>query len=243
MGNGVEAASSAMSAYAQAQDVSARNIANLMTPGFKRNVPVFRLKAGAEGAESAASSEARESAVEVERVSIDFSQGDLLTTGNDLDVAVRGEGFFTVQGEKSTRYTRNGNFTLNHNGVLSTQKGDPVLGAGGEIQVPPGTAQIVITARGIVRADDQEIGRLQIVGFENPERLEQKGGSEFVDRGAVPRDGADFEIRQGTLERSNVDPVGEMVRMMADMREYEACARSLKSMGESAQRLYAWARS
>jgi len=243
MSGGVEAASSAMSAYALAQEVTARNIANLMTPGFKRNVPVFRVKAGAEGETAAASSDASESEVGVERVAVDFSQGDLLITGNDLDVAIRGEGFFTVQGEKSTRYTRNGNFTINHNGVLSTQRGDPVLGAGGEIQVPPGTARIVIASRGIVRADGQEIGRLKIAAFENPERLEQKGAGEFIDRGAVPRDPAEFEVRQGSLERSNVDPIGEMVRMMANMREYEACARSLKSVGESAQRLYAWARS
>lgn len=227
-----EAVSSAMTVHTQMQETAARNLANAATVGFKRNLAVIQ-SVSKSSDRSASSASAR----------IDFSEGPLQHTGNTLDVAINGEGFFVVNGPKGTLYSRAGNLRLNQNRVLTTQDGHPLLAEGGEIQLPENAGAITVSHRGEVRAGEVVLGKLKIVAFDNPAKLVQAGASCFRDTGAVPRDATGYSIRQGFVEGSNVDPLSELVRMMSTLRDYESCARSLRSIEESAGRLYSWAQS
>jgi len=223
-----------MNAHILAQEITARNLANVATPGFKRNVAVFEASSAGGDAETRPALSA---------VRVDLSPSSLLPTGGTLDFAIEGQGFFTVASPDGLRYTRNGQFRLNENRVLVTQNGSPVLGENGEIQIPDGTDLVTVSRDGELRAGEAVIGRFQITKFERPELLRQTGNCEFVDTGsAVPSAAASYAIHQGFLESSNVQPVVELVRMIASLRDYEACARSLRSIEDSANKLYAWAR-
>jgi flagellar basal-body rod protein FlgG len=228
-----EAVSAAMTVHVQIQETAARNLANAMTPGFKRNVAMVEsgMKSSERGSPSGGA------------MRVDFSAGPVLHTGNTLDLALSGEGFFTLNGPKGTLYTRAGSFRLDHNRMLTTQEGYPLIADGGEIQVPEGAGPLAISNKGDVRAGEVVLGRLKITAFDRPAKLTQAGGACFKDLGAAPREAAGYSVRQGFIESSNVDAMSELVRMMSTMRDYEACARSLKSIEESAGRLYSWAQS
>lgn len=227
-----EAISSAMTVHTQMQETAARNLANAATVGFKRNLAVIESMGKSSGrASSSASSR------------IDFSQGPLQHTGNTLDTAINGEGFFVVNSPKGTLYTRAGSFQLNQNRTLTTQDGHPVVADSGEIQVPENAGPISVSEKGDIRAGETMLGRLKVMAFEKPTKLAQAGGSCFRDNGAGPREAAGYTVRQGFTESSNVDPLSELVRMMSTLRDYESCARSLRSIEESAGRLYNWAQS
>jgi len=231
-GDATSSVAGAMSAHILAQEITARNLANVATPGFKRNVAVFE----------AASPGEEETTPTLSGVRVDFSPSALLPTGGALDFAIEGEGFFTVATEGGLRYTRNGQFRLDENRVLVTQDGSPVLGENGEMQIPDDAGLITVSRDGELRAGDAVIGRFQITAFERPELLQQTGHCEFMDAGSAnPAPAAAYAVHQGFLESSNVQPVVELVRMIASLRDYEACARSLRSIEDSASKLYAWA--
>jgi flagellar basal-body rod protein FlgF len=219
-----------------AQEVSARNIANIVTPGFKRNIALVESMNNGSGGSSV-------STPTVTSVGLDLSQGPLQPTGNDMDLGLQGEGFFSIETPDGTLYTRNGTFRLNENGVLVTQDGNPVLGESGQIQIPAGTTKLTVGSDGQLHTDSTTIGKLKIVAFDKPGMLQQAGNSNYVGDAASPKQAADYSVHQGCLEASNVDPMTELVQMMAAFRDYQACARSLHSIEESANKLYAWARS
>lgn len=232
MSTSSEGVAGAMQASVITQEIVARNLANVNTPGFKRNIAMIESSESEDGGTPSVTSSG-----------VDFSQGIMQRTANDLDCAIHGEGFFTISGNDGLRYTRNGSFRLNENRILVTQDGKPVLGEGGEIQVPGEEGQVVISRSGEIRAGDQIIGSLRITAFERPQMLRQAGSSEFIDEGGEPRPAQTFNVQQGFIEGSNVNPVGELVRMMASYRNHESCARSLRALEDAASRLYSWARS
>jgi len=236
MSSAAQSIAGAIDAYMTAQEVAARNLANVTTPGFKRNIALLE----------AVVPEGQDPQTPVPTltgVRIAFGQGDLAPTYGDLDLAIQGEGFFTVDTPDGLRYTRNGRFRLDENRVLVTQDGFPVLGQDGQIQVPQTAGALVVSRSGEVRADGVPLARLRITAFENPEQLQQAGRSLFADPGAAgPVEAASYEVHQGFVERSNVQPIEELVRMIALFRDYEACVRSLSSIEDSAGKLYAWAR-
>lgn len=235
MSTSTDAVAGAMASQVMQQELCARNIANISTPGFRRNIAIVESQA-----QSGASSNSA-GLPSVTAARLDLSQGMLQPTHNDLDLAIQGEGFFTVSTEKGLRYTRNGSFRLDENRRLVTQDGDAVMGADGEIQLPEG-ASVTVGSQGEVKVDNAPVARLSIVGFDRPELLRETGSVQLEGASAGPRDARGFTIAQGSIEGSNVSPVAELVRMMSNFRDYEACARSLKSIEESASRLYAWAR-
>ncbi len=231
-----QAIAGAIDAYMTAQEIAARNLANATTPGFKRNIAL--LESVVEDGQSP------DTAVPtLTGVRIAFAQGDLAPTYGDLDFAIQGEGFFTISTPDGLRYTRNGRFRLDENRILATQDGFPVLGQGGEIQIPDQAEPLIVSRSGELRIGTVVVGRLQVTAFEKPELLLQAGGSQFTDSGSAgPVQAASYEVYQAFIERSNVQPIGELVRMIALFRDYEACVRSLKSIEDSASTLYAWAR-
>jgi len=232
--------SAALTVHYSVQDIAARNIANLETPGFKR---VLARITGAVDSDGDTVVESPQFA----GVQLDLSQGSLKHTGNVLDVAIKGDGFFTIDTEHGLRYTRNGTFRLDQNRILTTQRGDKVLGTGGEIQIPEKSVSIVISRAGQILADGNTIGTLRITRFRRPDQIKQAGGSEYAGENADPQavspGDPNAQVFQGYLERSNVNSITELVEMLASFREYEACARSLRAIEESAGQLYAWAQS
>jgi len=222
-------------------DIVANNIANLDTDGYKADNAAFSqyLMPGARD-EQFSGKDQRVRFVEDRASWIDFSPGPLQHTGNPLDVAIDGKGYFVVQTPRGQRYTRNGSFAINAEGQLVTSAGDQVLGTGGPITFQVTDHDITISANGIITARDgagtasTQRGQLQIVGFNKPQVLQKDGGSTFMVPNGVNPDPEPQGTRvvQGALEKSNVRPIVEMARMIEITRNYADVAAILQQEGD-----------
>ncbi len=174
------------------------------------------------------------------QVVTDFSGGPIRTTGEPLDLAIEGDGFFAVQTPAGIRYTRGGSFTRDLQGQVVTNNGYPVLGeGGGEIILPPGEILIGPDGKISILGDDQgsvptEVATLPVYTFGNMTRLRQSGDTLFETVGEAPVVSAEARVRQGALEHSNVDPVKELVSMISVFRLYEASQKAIHTADEVA---------
>jgi flagellar basal-body rod protein FlgG len=211
-------------------DISANNLANVNTTGYKRDNCAFQdtFQRFAHDYVVDAKPFIRDKDLFPDpkimarpRLSdevIDMSQGAFQKTGNPLDLAVRGDGFFKVQKDGSEYLTRNGVFSLSPEGVLITEQGYPVMANGGQVSLPP-RSNIVIDGEGVIRADGQEVARLDFVQPADPKDLKKEGENLFSIEGEeVPAEG---EVAQGYIEKSNVEIVNEMVAMIECQRSFE----------------------
>ena len=162
----------------------------------------------------------------------DFSPGTMEVTGNDLNMAIDGPGFFTVNTPQGQRFTRNGYFSVNATGSLVTGDGFPVLGNAGPINVQGG--KINVLQNGDVLVDGVQRGTLRIRDFPKPYQLTKEGNSLFAAQGAgqVARD---FKVRQGVLENANANPIDQMVRMIEISRMFELNQRAIRLQDETLQ--------
>jgi flagellar basal-body rod protein FlgF len=217
-------------------EVVANNIANLNTTGYKADGAVFEefLSPVARHGEFR-SSDRRMSYVHDRATWHDFKQGQLLTTGNPLDVAIDGDAFLVVQTPRGERYTRAGSFALSPTGQLVTMDGNAVLGDAGPIQFQNNDGKIAISNDGTIRVregadsrSDALRGRLRLVRFEQNGRLQKDGTGLFN----APN-GLDAQpllptqrvrVVQGAIEQSNVNGVAEMARMVEITRTYTQIA-------------------
>jgi flagellar basal-body rod protein FlgF len=219
-------------------DVVANNIANMNTTGFKADGSLFEeyLNSAARAADT------RVSFVQDRATWIDMSAGAIERTGNALDVAINGDGYFAVQTQRGVRYTRNGSFQINPSGQLVTAQGDPVLGDGGPITFQPTDRQISISPDGTIsvregnsKADSQR-GKLRLVSFANPRQLQKDGNGTFNYAGNdAPVEAKTATIAQGALEKSNVRAVVEMSRMIEITRSYTQVAAMLQQQSDLGQ--------
>jgi flagellar basal-body rod protein FlgG len=161
----------------------------------------------------------------------DFSQGGLNATGGPLDLAISGEGFFTVRTPGGDFYSRNGHFRLSPEGALLTEQGFSVLGGGGEIVIPPGITHLVIAEDGRIFGDGAEIGQIGLVSVDDLRKLEKMGGNLFRARNGtqVEEIEAPGFMVQGFLETPNVDVVYEMVNMIEAQRQFEAYQKVMQT--------------
>jgi flagellar basal-body rod protein FlgG len=240
----------------EAQDtrmrVIANNLANVGTTGFKRDRANFATLAY-QDARVAGQQSSSETAyanglnlgtgVSVQSTTRVESQGSLGTTGNPLDLALDGEGYFQVQlpgGQLG--YTRAGNFTRSAEGQLVTTQGYPMLPA---ISVPAGTTSMTIATDGTVSAtvagstEAQQIGQITVAVFANPAGLQSMSDNFLKETGAsgpaqigVPGEGGRGNIRQGMLEGSNVNVVEELVDMIECQRAYEVNSKMISAVDE-----------
>lgn len=216
-------------------DVTANNLANVSTTGFKAD----SLLAESYVADPARSADKPKDIRFVRDVGLmrDLSQGSLRSTGNPLDVAIQGDGFFAVQGlDGATHYTRDGAFQMNAAGTIVTAQGFPVLGAGGQpvtIQTEGQTPSIA--ADGTVRVGENALGQIGLFAFADPEALKKVGDNLFVPDGQ-PTTPFTGEVVQGALESSNVRPVIELTRLIEISRAYESAARVLSQSQDLRQR-------
>jgi len=165
----------------------------------------------------------------IAEVATDHTQGGFQTTGNPLDLAIAGDGYFAVQTPQGVRYTRDGNFYRSSRGQLQTVNGQAVLDAQGRgITIPAGTVSITVGPKGEILADNQQIAQLQFVSFGQDRRALLKQGDNlyYPQAGAQPQPAAG-DIQQGMLENSNTNVVSEMVELINNYRIYEAGSKAV----------------
>ena len=258
---GVYTALSGAIAQSQRLDTIANNLANVNTPGFKRDQQLFRefLTANERPAEVIqvpripASIESfydmqggDKSYVDSNGTYTDFSQGGLRPTGNHLDVALDGKGFFEIATPAGMRMTRHGAFSLDGNGTLVTRDGFPVMSEGVPGQ-DPATRRIqttggslTITDNGDVLEENKKIGRLSVVEVEKKENLQKVGNNLYNFRADVLPESTVVQnpsLRQGYVEVSNVKIVKEMTDMIAASRVFESTQKAISAYDSMTEKL------
>lgn len=259
---GLYIGASGMIAQDARMDVVANNLANVDQTGFKKDLTLFksfpdmllrRINDDGLGITPAGSYDNMPfvgklcTGVEVNEVYTLFDQGSLQRTENNFDLALEGRGFFTVMTERGERYTRNGAFTLNQEGVIVNHNGYPLLGENGPIRVQQNNFMVNERGEVIVNAalslDPRDvvsmagnnweepvvIDRLKLADFENIRELKKEGDSMYreTEYSGPPLPPAELKIVQGFLEKSNVNVIREMVDMIEVQRSYEANQKSM----------------
>lgn len=223
-------------------DTITNNLANASTTGFKR-----------EGATARAFDEYmgvrvndRTSAYQIKPIGkmslgvkigenyTDYSQGSLRNTENTYDLALEGNGFFSIsftnkQGEQSIKYTRDGNFTLDADGALRTTDGDYVQGESGDIYIPTDAVKVAITTTGDIYADGEYIDTIKIVDFDDYDYLKKYGENMYDAIDGATETEPKAVVQQGYLEASNINAVSEMVEMITITRAYEANQKAVQT--------------
>jgi flagellar basal-body rod protein FlgG len=165
---------------------------------------------------------------------IDFTQGSLQQTGNQLDMAISGDGFFKVQIGDEQLYTRAGNFVVDSEGTLMTPEGNPVIGDGGPVTLPP-TSRIEVNANGEISVAGNIVARMDVVTVSDLTELEKVGKNCYrLREGAQAEElpAEDCTVEQGYLEKGNVEVVTEMVSMIETQRSFEAYTKIIKGDSE-----------
>ncbi len=207
----------------RAMDVTANNIANVSTPGFKRESAKFEEYVAHVAPSEGQTGIQSVSFVKDAGVSRDLSQGTILNTGAPFDFAINGSGYFVVQTPAGMRYTRDGHFTLDANGNIVNSDGYQLQGDGGAITITPTDGDVQVGRDGTISGLTGQIGKLQVVDFAD-ERALVKQGANLYSTAQAPVAAANATIGQGMLESSNVQPVLEISHMLEVMRAYQATA-------------------
>jgi flagellar basal-body rod protein FlgF len=218
-------------------DVVANNIANLNTTGFKADGAVFQeFLMPVARADQFLPPDRRLSFVQDRATWHDVSQGTVQQTGNPLDVAIDGKAYLAVQTPKGERYTRNGALQINGQGELVTTEGYKVVGETGPIVFQPGDTNVSISREGTITVREgtavaeSRRGKLRLVSFAQPQRLQKDGSSMFAaPAGMTPEAAPTAGVIQGSIEKSNVSGVTEMTRMIDVTRTYQAVAGMLQA--------------
>jgi flagellar basal-body rod protein FlgF len=208
-------------------EVIASNVANVSTAGFRRDLTQFDTVLGA--------------TVPFSRAAVghvDLTRGTHRLTGDPLNVAIDGDGFFVVRDPKGNElYTRRGDFRLDANGRLVLPDGNPVMGAGGSLSVQPGSLAEFLPD-GTLLSNGASVGRLRVVRFDNPAVL-AKAGASLLTAGetAGAEDVAKASLAPGFVEGSNVSLAAEMVSLIQAQRSFEASMKSLQINNELTERM------
>lgn len=261
MSKGIFTAASGAIAQSERLETISNNLANVSTPGFKRDQQVFKEYLSSFEKEPTAITVPRipasiesfydlqggdKSFVDTAGTSTDHSQGHIKATGSPLDLALEGEGYFEVGAPDGVKLTRAGNFSIDGSGRLVTKQGFPVL-----LEGPPGSptaareirlgkANVRITDAGEVFDGENSLGKISVVGVGNKDALHKFGQNLFGFREnlnaqtttiAVP------QMKQGYLEQSNVNVVKEMTEMIGATRVFESTHRAIQAYDQMAQKL------
>jgi flagellar basal-body rod protein FlgF len=220
-------------------DVVANNVANVNTSGYKADKSLFQeyLKTGAHE-DNFVGKDRRVSYVLDSGTFKDFSQGSTEQTKNPLDVAIDGGGFLVVQTPAGERYTRDGGLQINNQGQLVTAAGNPVLGNSGPIVFQPTDHDVSIAADGNVTVlegvnrIDSVRGKLRLVSFADAQKLLKEGTNLYSAGTAAAQPDTASKVRQGFIEKSNVNSVSEMSRMIEVTRTYTQISNLLQQQSD-----------
>jgi flagellar basal-body rod protein FlgF len=229
--SGFYAACAGLRAQSLALEVAAHNLANLNTSGFRGQQTTFQsLLAVSRPTVPNVLNLAINNFGVLEGTHVDRTAGNLETTGNPLDVAIEGSGFFAIQTAGGTRYTRNGSFHVASGGQLVTAAGDLVLGdpalkERGAISVPAGA--VSIASDGTLSVNGAVAGSIQLVDFAPGTKLTSEGGSLLAAPAGSAQPATQSRLRQGALESSNVNPISSVVALIGVQREAEMLQRAM----------------
>ena len=232
MDSGYYAVCAGMAAQTQALEIVAHNLANLATTGYRGEQTTFRsLLAGREGG-SAGSANYLNTVVNnfgvLSGSRLDLTSGSLAPTGNALDVAVAGSGFFAVQSAQGALYTRDGSFHLSSAGRLLSSQGNAVLGEQGPVTLPAGA--VAISSDGTISVDGTVVDKLRLVEFAPGTDLKALGNSTYAAPAGSAVAAVDSSVRQGMLEGSNVSPTAGVVQLITVQRNAEMLARAFSAL-------------
>lgn len=269
---GIYTGASGMLAQDARMDAIANNLANVDKTAYKKDIAVFkafpdmvlrRINESGLGVTPKGSYDSMPyigkvgTGVELNEVYTDFEQGSLQRTENNFDMAFDGRGFFTVMTERGERYTRDGSFTLNQDGVLVTHNGNPVMGENGIIRVQQNNfivnEQGEVVVNGDLSANPRDvvsnasnnwsnplvIDKLKIVDFDNIREIKKEGDSMYreTEFSGPPVSPQNYKVVQGFLEKSNVNIVREMVDMIEVQRSYEANQKTVTTHDQTVGKL------
>ncbi|MEO3474499.1 flagellar basal-body rod protein FlgF [Roseomonas sp. CAU 1739] len=224
---------SRLSLQSRATEVLAHNVANADTPGFRAQRPVFAAFVARQDSGAAPPGGRPIAYVQDRATWREMEPGPVQSTGNPLDVAINGEGFFAVETPRGERFTRAGRFSIGQDGRIVDMEGHAVMGAeGNAIAVSRNDTRITIQGDGTVRSENGTLGRLRIVTFANPQTLRGEGDRLFDPAGEDPQPVERPAVVQGALEGSNVHPIMEMTRLTTEMREFQFAAQFAEKEGE-----------
>jgi len=249
MTNGIKAAAAGMMAQQLNIDVIANNLANVNTPGFKEFIPVFKdisekvlnekTNDGVDSKNKVIGSLSAGSTLDA--TILNFKQGSIEKTDNKLDFALEGNGFFVVQTPNGQAYTRNGSFTINEQGVLTTKDGlavldennNPINVTAGNTNTKTGLDKLNVSEDGKIFLGKQPVGTLKVVEFENPSALTLGGNAIYKNEAnAIPK-ASNSRICQGYIEGSNSNVIGSMINTIAATRTYESLSKVVKTSEET----------
>lgn len=203
----------------------ANNLANANTPGFKAERLMF-----VEYLQRSKDPKQNMYFVQDLASARDNSPGDIKSTGNPLDFAVKGPGWFTVQTPQGDmRYTRDGHFRLNNQGLLINSDGYPVMGDGDTpIAFQPNDQNITVEGDGTVKANGQIRGKIKLVEFQNLYRMKKSAGNLYIAQDQ-PQPAEKSSVLQGMIEGSNVKPILEIAEMMRALHSYQGASKFIDS--------------
>jgi len=244
---GVQSSAETMRAMITRQEVVARNLANLLTPGYKQEtallkgfaVPVSRLESrvGVEGVRAALSARSAIGDVGVgtgiDGISVDFRQGPLQETGRPLDVALVGDGFLRVRTPEGEFLSRGGPLRLDADRRLVTEDGYPVLGPTGDVTLPDGV--VSVERDGTILVDRQPVATISVVEYPPGTRVAKVGDGLFTPEDPLSAQQVAnplTQVRGGYLEASNVDETAAMTELVQSLRAYQASQRMLQAQDD-----------
>jgi flagellar basal-body rod protein FlgG len=232
MVKGLYTASEGMKANLRKQEIQSNNLANVNTTGFKKGELFTR--AYLDYVNNDLNQPFVNDEHTIDEVIVDYTPGAMVNTGNKLDVAIEGKAFFAVQNSSGeVNYTRNGAFTIDSEGHLSTLNGEKLIGETGR-PIEIAGKNVMISDDANVVVDGQIANKIKTVEFKEPYNLIKNGSHLYAPSNQTEMlESATVKLRQGHLEGSNVNPVESMVKMIAGFRNYEADERAMQASDQT----------
>jgi flagellar basal-body rod protein FlgF len=227
MDSGYYAAMTGLMARTQALDTAAANLANAQTPGYRSEREYFRsVLLGPDAADSQLGKTVNNFGL-LGGDRLDLAQGPIQQTGNPLDLAIEGQGFFQVQTQNGARFTRDGSFHRSQAGQLVTAKGEPVLSSAGKaIQVPPG--EVSVGANGVLSVAGGAVDTVGVFTFPATVQLTPEGANRYLaPKDAIPLVSKDAAIHEGALESANQDAIQGTLDLVLMQRQAEMMQKAL----------------
>ena len=235
MENSTYIALSRLDAQQRSMDVVANNIANANTDGFKAERVMFSDYLSQQSGMSVSPGGSPQAYAQDRATYLDQRDGGLVSTGNPLDVALSGHGYFTVSTADGPRLTRSGRFAVKQDGTLADSAGNPVLDPlGNPIQLSASDTRIRISADGTINTENGRMGQIGVVTADDPSLVRPAGGALYrTDGGTTAL--AQPKITQGATETSNVQPMTELTQMMRTQREFQFVSQFVESESQRQQ--------
>ncbi len=226
---------SRLAAQQRALDVTASNLANANTPGFKASRVLFTDWLSSQTGTEAPVGDRKVAYTQDRATYREQQPGALQNTSNPLDLAIAGEGYFTVDTPRGPRLTRAGHFTQQANGTIGDMEGNALLSSSGSpLRIAPTDTEITVTPDGTISTESGEIGRVGVVMPADPNRVTPEGSRDLrADMPTAPV--AQAKIVQGAVEDSNVQSIVETTRMMSDLRSFQFTTQFVQAEADRMQ--------